>query len=105
MPCDTIQRSKVDFNLHCTDHHLLKLALEGQGYKVSPFQNGLKFTNGYDVDGQFLNGKLTVQSRGQFDINALKRTYSAEVVKSSADLFGWTLQETSPGVFEAQKGF
>lgn len=105
MPCDTIQRSKVDFNLHATDLNLLKLALEHMGFRVGHLQNGLKFTNGYDIDGQFSNGKLTVQSRGQFDINNLKRAYSTEVVKSSADLYGWTLEETSPGVFEAQKGF
>jgi len=107
MPCDTIQRSKVDFKLEVTDLNLLKAGLEKLGYKVNLGTKTLSFhDSSFNIRGEFRKGKLEVETiNREFDVNAVKRAYSTEVVKVTARKFGWTLNETSENKFEAVRRF
>jgi hypothetical protein len=109
VPCDTISLSKVSFSLSNTDVEILSTALENLGYKVTMKKGVLHFTSqGYDyVEGTFENGQfnVTLDARKKFDIDAIKRAYSREVVRITAKRFGWTLSEESEGVYEARRRF
>lgn len=106
-PCDTIQTSNVEFNLEKTDRVLLKLAIEALGYKVNVSADAtIKFTNQYDIDGEFRNGKLVTKmpSGREFDVNRLKRAYSEQVVNKVARQYGWKMKQKAPGKYQVQKG-
>jgi len=74
---------------------LLVAALES--LRLNPFEyvNGISFDLGsYDkASGVF---RLNTGSTAQRNVKEIKRAYSAEVVKSQARKFGWTLKETAP---------
>lgn len=64
-----------------------------------------------------VNGRIYFGSRNEYvspttgsvnltagtDVNTIKRSYAAEVVKSQAKRNGWTLKQTGPFQYSAQK--
>ena len=92
MPCDTISETEVEFG-HQTDGELLKKALSSLGFQVQTNTIGFTFVNSntYEV-GRFANGKFSFTQRST-EVNALKRAYSEQVVKSQVARFGWKLKE------------
>ena len=115
MPCDTISTTDVKFSMENTNIAMLKTALETLGYAVQHKGETLSFTGsspaGY-VRGTFTNGQFSAEVRssswqtGEFDVNAVKRAYSIEVVKQTAKRFGWALKEQEAGrVYAAAKVF
>jgi hypothetical protein len=111
MPCDTVQLSKVEFNLEHTNITLLSMALEKLGYNVKLKQNSLTFSGtGYNyVSGIFKDGKLDVEfnSQNTFDVNAVKRAYSHEVIRHASKRMGWNLKksESDENVYTAERRF
>jgi hypothetical protein len=119
MPCDSVQTSQVSFNLQATDLKLLKTALEGLGYRVThnEQQKSLSFSKGYgELTGIFQNGKFNVEVRSSygnepdFNVNSIKVAYSKEVVRHTANRFGWKLSDKGVNKngnlqYEAQKRF
>lgn len=101
MPCDTIQRSEVQFLAQSTDLDLLKKALEAMGYTVTETATGLSFSN-YSVSGTYTKatGSLQTTVRGYgstagLDVNEVKRGYSEQVVNQQAKKFGWKVEWTT----------
>jgi len=88
MPCDSITTSQIDIGK--LDRDLAAKAIHALG---------LAGTVSYS------NGKLTVQ--GNQDLNKLttqvRRAYGAEVVKSQAAKYGWTLKQTGQFQYEITK--
>lgn len=112
MPCDTISTTNVEFKMENTNVDLLQAALEGMGYTVNKKGNTLSFRgSGYNyVNGTFRDGKIDVEFNAwqSFDVNAVKRAYSTEVVRAMGKRFGWQLKEkagTTNKVYEAVKRF
>lgn len=92
MPCDTITETEVEFS-HQTDPELLKKALGSLGFQTYKTQQGFAFTNQRTYEtGRFENGKFSFTQRST-EVNALKRAYSEQVVRSQATRFGWKLKE------------
>ena len=94
--------------MEATNLDLLENALTNLGFEVHRRGDAVTFTKGdyyNQVSGRFANGELKVDTtgrqQGRFDVNELKREYSREVVKSSAQRFGWALKEKSPNNFVA----
>ena len=96
MPCDTIQRSEIEFLPNSTDTRLLTLALERLGFEVAMLSDRLVLrkqdANGYYRSGSYdpETGRLELYSG--WDINEIKRAYSEQTVESQARKFGWQLQ-------------
>lgn len=103
MPCYSRVTSTIEFG-DKTDQRLLAEALKSLGYNVIAAKNGapLRFYGGL-ADGEFANGKLTVRQDGSFDENAVKRAYSAQVVKSAAQRFGWTVKQPAENQFQVTR--
>jgi hypothetical protein len=101
LPCDTIQTSQVNFKMEVTNTDLLKSGLEGLGYRVTVTQRGLSFSKAGE-QGTFENGQFnaTIQrsrysNSEEFDVNAVKRAYSKEIIKYTSKRFGWAMEEDS----------
>ncbi len=96
MPCNTIQRSEVEFFPSNTDTDLLTLALERLGFEVATLDNRLVLrrpdTFGYNRSGSYepKTGRLELNSG--WDVSEIKRAYSEQVIESQARKFGWQLQ-------------
>jgi hypothetical protein len=96
MPCDTIQRSEIEFLPNSTDTRLLTLALERLGFEVAMLSDRLVLRK-QDANGFYRSGSYD-QKTGQlelyigWDINEIKRAYSEQTVESQARKFGWQLQ-------------
>lgn len=96
MPCDTIQRSEIEFLPNSTDTRMLTLALQHLGFEVAMLSDRLVFgkqdTNGYYRSGSYdpETGRLELYSG--WEINEIKRAYSEQTVESQARKFGWQLQ-------------
>lgn len=104
MPCYSRINSTVEFGPD-TDAVLLAKAMEGLGYKVYRQGKALGFTKNDGTSGQFVNGRLTVNSDAEIDQNQFKRAYSAEVVKAAAQRFGWNAKQTSASTFQVQRRY
>ena len=92
MPCDTISETEVEFG-HQTDVELLKKALGSLGFQVRGTSKDFTFTNQMTYEtGRFVDGKFSFTQRST-EVNALKRAYSEQVVKSQIARFGWKLKE------------
>jgi hypothetical protein len=90
VPCNTIQRSKVEFLATSTDIALLTKALGSLGYSVTLQDQMLAFRTQSGL-GSFSRetGKLILPE--SCDGNAIKRAYSVEVVQSQAHKHGWKI--------------
>ncbi len=91
MPCNTIQRSKVEFLATSTDIPLLRDALQSLGYTVTGFRNQvLGFRTGNEIASfNKATGQLTLPV--SCDVNAIKLAYSAQIVQSQAAKHGWKI--------------
>ena len=107
MPCDQVRKAQVNLELRADNLEYLKAALEALGYVVSVVKGVVTFY-GHGVNGKFIDGKLRVeaydsQAVENFDVNAVKREYSTQLVKSAAKRFGWNAQQKSATKFVVQK--
>lgn len=108
MPCDSIQTNSVD--LQITQPDVLKAALEAEGITVQAVANGLQW---FDETTRrwvtFSAGTLTYQTTAgdQLDeaelVNRIKRTYSAQVVRTVAARMGWKTQQVAANTFTATR--
>lgn len=97
MPCNTV--STVQVQLDKANVDLMQAALTA--LKLRPYRQGtaLMFGNGEWIDTA--TGKSALApTRNPAEI---KRAYSAEVVKSQARKYGWSLKETAPFQYEVTK--
>jgi hypothetical protein len=109
MPCNTVQRTTVAFKAENID--TLSKALASLGLSVREAEKGVLVFYGYVggsgayQQGRYLaaEGKLDVQQG--FDVNALKRSYSAVVVEQAAKRFGWNVQKKDATHYAAQRRF
>jgi hypothetical protein len=93
VPCDTIQRSQVEFLATSTDLHLLAEGLKALGFQVREGETGLNFAK-YGTSGSFdkATGKLISSGFNELDTAAVKREYSTQVVTSQAKRHGWKIE-------------
>ena len=91
MPCNTIQRSKIEFLAKSTDIGLLRKCLEAMGLKDIAQVGELLIFRTLDGVGNYnkATGKLILPQ--SFDVNAIKRAYSEQVVQSQAIKHGWRI--------------
>lgn len=91
MPCNTIQRSKVDFLATSTDLSLLTEALRSLGYSSVTLQDQVLAFRAQSGLGSFCKetGKLILPQSCYVD--AIKRAYAVEVVQSQAHQHGWKI--------------
>lgn len=89
MPCNQVIRQSIDFALGKNTLTDLARALEELGYAVTVGANSLSFHDRYWRRGSFKNGKFNVVNG--FDIDAVKREFSKQIVKSTAKQYGWEL--------------
>ena len=96
MPCDTIQRSEVEFLPDSTDTHLLTLALKRLGFEVATLSDRFVLrkqdTYGYYRSGSYEAKTGRIELYSGWDVNEIKRAYSEQVIESQARKFGWQLQ-------------
>lgn len=113
MPCYSRITSEVQFG-EKTDITLLRRALEALEYTVEQTTgaDGLPrltingtLPNGLYATGYFAKGTLEIRSATPVDMNVFKRAYSAEVVKSAGQRFGWTVQQKEANQFTVQRRF
>ena len=104
MPCDSIQRSQVEFLATSTDLQLLAEGLRSLGFTVREHEQGLTFAK-YGTSGTYdkATGKLTSSGFNELDTAAVKVAYSEAVVNSQAKKFGWKIdwKTTASGEREA----
>jgi hypothetical protein len=91
VPCNTIQRSKVEFLAKSTDIRLLTEALRGLGYTDIAQVRELLFFRTAQGAGNFntSTGKLVLPT--SLDVNTIKRAYSEQLVQSQAVKHGWKI--------------
>lgn len=91
MPCNTIQRSKVEFLATSTDLSLLAEAFRSLGYRYVNVQRSLVTFRTFEGAGSFEKntGKLTLPE--SCDVDTIKRAYSEQVVQSQARKHGWKI--------------
>lgn len=112
MPCDTVRTSRVELRLDATDLGLLKKALESLGYEANVGNKLVTFNDKtFNVRGEYniTSGRLTAETIGntRFDLNAVKRAYSEQVVNQQAEQMGWEISwstnEQGEREFEVQR--
>ena len=108
MPCDTIQRSTV--RLEAANLDLLIEALRtGLGLPSNAIQRtatGLRWYDGRSVAWNTYDvARKTLEVTQGTDIDALKRAYSAAVVRTAAKRFNWSLAQQDERHFAATKRF
>jgi hypothetical protein len=91
VPCNTIQRSKVEFLAAVTDASLLVEALRSLGFSDVVRQGELVLFRTATGAGNFHKGTGKMIQPQSCDINAIKRAYSEKVVQSQAAKHGWKL--------------
>lgn len=91
MPCNTIQRSKVEFLAKSTDVALLIKGLQSLGISHVEQSGELVVFRTIDGVGSYskATGKLNLPQ--SCDVNAIKRAYSEQVVQSQASKHGWRI--------------
>ena len=82
----------VGVKLAVADLTLLESALAA--LKLNPVRSGNVVYFGYNESFNKDTGELRVRS--QDTVAKIKQAYSAEIVKSQAKRYGWTLKETAP---------
>ena len=96
MPCDTIQRSEVQFLPNSTDTALLTLALERLSFEVRALDDRLALrrpdTSGSYRSGSYVRKTGRLELDSSWNVNEIKRAYSEQVIESQARKFGWQLQ-------------
>lgn len=110
MPCDSVITSKVVLELRADNLRFLKAGLEDCGYIVEVNNGRVTFHSmDYRLNGSFVDGKLKLEGRQElvrdFDINAVKRAYSRQVVKQTAQRFGWKVTETGKTKGFVERGY
>ena len=91
MPCNTIQRSKVEFLAKSTDVGLLRRGLEALGFQEIVQVGELLAFRTREGVGNYdkATGKLILPE--SCDGNAVKRAYSEQVIQSQAIKHGWRI--------------
>lgn len=91
MPCNTIQRSKVEFLAASTDISLLAEALRSLGYSGIARQDDSLIFRTPQGAGNYnrATGKLVLPQ--SCEVNTIKRAYSERVVQSQAVRRGWKI--------------
>lgn len=97
MPCDTI--TTVGVKLAVADLTLLVAAL--RVLNLNPRRVGEMIYFG--ASESFYKPAQRLSVRSESTVAKIKQAYSAEVVKSQAKRFGWTLKETSPFNYQVVK--
>jgi len=111
MPCWTKVSSKIE--LKNPNRELLEKALAELGYKISTAEYAARFdailtADNFDTqtsvilkaDGTVtLTGARAGAQLGEH-VNALKRSYAAQVVEASARKFGWQVAKKEEGRFQ-----
>lgn len=89
MPCNTIQRSKVEFLAKSTDVQLLIKGLQSLGLSHVEQVGELVVFRTQQGIGSYhrATGKLILPE--SFDGNAIRRAYSEQVVQTQAARHGW----------------
>lgn len=103
MPCYSRINSTVEFGQN-TDAKLLAKALRAMGYTVTEAGKSLafaKYASDAPITGTFRDGTMTIN--GSIDEMEVKRTYSAEVVKSAAQRFGWQVKQPGANQFQVTR--
>lgn len=102
MPCFTLTQTQIELGLH-TDAELLTRALGALALDATRQGEAIQFYGGsFDAS----TGKLTLEgTRAQERAQEISRAYGAEIVKSQAAAYGWTLQavEGQPYKYEVLK--
>lgn len=103
MPCWTIQESRAEFGAK-TDRVLFAKALDAMGYRASIDSKGVvHFSSEATQSGGRLELNGTLVMQGELTVNPFKRAYSAEVVKATAQRFGWKVEEKKPGQYQVTR--
>lgn len=108
MPCNTVQTSKIAWDN--VNREILAASLRAQGFEVEETAVGLRFhrKNAYgwrEQVGTYGNGVLELNNRAGVDPAALKRGYSAEVVRQATARFGWQVRQVNERKFVATRRF
>ena len=104
MPCDTIQTSTVELNVANVD--ILQAGLEADGHTVQRLsQHAIRWSYGYGETYTYDAKKRKLTAPQGADLNAIRRSYSRQVVRKSADRFGWILEQQSQTSFTAKRRF
>ena len=96
MPCYQVNLISVEFKAEHLD--LLEKAAISQNLSFRKSGNTV-----YIGRMEFNTASQTIVGRNQSDINALKRSYSEQVVKTAAKRNGWTVQKKQVGSYVACK--
>jgi hypothetical protein len=98
MPCDTISTYQVKLQ-DSTDLDLLTKALEA--LNLNPRRQGHIIRFGAGESFNKATGEVRV--RNVESVAEIKKAYSAELIKSQAKRFGWTLKQTGPYAYTVHK--
>lgn len=90
MPCDTVQTMAVA--LKVADLALLFKALDALKMRPVMYGNTIQFGNSESFNKDTQELRVTNEAK----VARIKQAYSAEIVKSQARRYGWTLKETAP---------
>ncbi len=92
MPCNTIQRSKVEFLAKSTDLGLLTKALRSLGFADIAQVGEMLLFRSPQGTGNYnqASGQLILPQ--SLEGNAIKRAYSEQVVDSQAAAHGWRIE-------------
>jgi len=92
MPCDSVITVTVEFH-EATDLKALKKSLEEAGFEsVQITGDVITFYKNYYY-GKFIDGKFEVPQYMQgFDIEQIKVGYARNVLKQTAQKYGWNVQ-------------
>jgi hypothetical protein len=90
MPCWEVREVTVDLD-NCKDHDLLAEALKANGYtNVRREGEVIRFDQGY-----YRAGRITDTRGRNVDVNAIKRSYSQQVIAKTAKAKGWSAKWTA----------
>jgi hypothetical protein len=89
LPCWTVRETSVE--LDASDPDVLKRGLAAAGFELSMYGGALLVMRGGQIVAEIENGRVTVNRGDTGVVNDIKRAYSAEVVKTAAKRFGYSL--------------
>jgi hypothetical protein len=95
VPCNTIQRSRVEFLAASTDTTLLAEALRKLGCSSITLAGPRVTFNTPYGGGSFDKTSGEMRLPESLDINVIKQAYSVEVVESQAKKYGWKIAWTT----------
>ncbi len=102
MPCDTIRTTSVDLSsIGKIDVELLARGLNALGLGATVQTDGTIAGRNVSYSGGRL--ELSGYSAGRVTLDQVKQAYSAEVVKRTANRYGWTLKQTAAFKYEVVK--